>query len=251
MSGSELPSLVGDISFQFDQDWQEREAVTETVKVSGRGAHLANSRYHTSCSHCSLLHFINNMICLCVSSSSPQQAMLACRSLPGQVRSHTPMRTLGQLLRTLCSHPLLVPHLLKHRSSRSGSISTRPLFSPQLSLSSHSSPGVVFNRYQLHYGPSYAPSQLMRMIVEIFRGVPEGFAVFHCRPTTSAEELNLFIERMRHHSLPYLVLQVNRLPFKLQEVDTHNTHKHVMHVHRDTYRCVYMHKSWFVSFIRC
>ena len=72
----------------------------------------------------------------------------------------------------------------------------------------------------------------MRMIVEIYNGVPEGFAVFHCRPTTSAEELNLFIERMMHHSLPYLVLQVNRLPFKLQEV---GMHVYIMHTHTHTH----------------
>ena len=34
------------------------------------------------------------------------------------------------------------------------------------------------------------------------------------------EELTLFIERMRHYHLPYLVLQVNQLPFKLQEVSS-------------------------------
>ena len=96
-----------------------------------------------------------------------------------------------------------------------------PISSPQLTLTHRSSSGMVFNRYLLHYGPSYTLSQLMRMIVEIFQGVPEGFAVFHCHPTTTAEELNMLIERIRHHSLPYLVLQVNRLPFKLQEVSGH------------------------------
>ena len=62
--------------------------------------------------------------------------------------------------------------------------------------------------------------QIIRMIIDIYQGVPEGFAVFHCRSTTSAEELTLFIERMRHYHLPYLVLQVNQLPFKLQEVSS-------------------------------
>ena len=175
-----------------------------------------------------------------------QEAVLACESLPGQVRSHTPMRTLGQLLRTLCNHPLLVPHLLKQRSSRSGSISSKPIFSPQLSLTAHSS-GMVFNRYQLHYGPSYSPNQLMRMIVEIYHGVPEGFAVFHCRPTTSAEELSQFIERMRHHSLPYLMLLVNQLPFKLQEVDTH-THTHT---HTRTHTVSVILSNELLSVVRC
>ena len=128
------------------------------------------------------------------------------------------MHTVGNLLNTLCSHSRLVPHLLKQRSS---------CFSSQTSQASST---VISNCYQLHYCPNYTPSQLMRMIVEIYHGVPEGFAVLHCRPTTSAEELNLFIERIRYHRLPYLVLLVNQLPYKLQEVGT-CTHKH-------TYTCM-------------
>ena len=135
------------------------------------------------------------------------------------LESHTPMHVLGQLLNTICSHRLLTPHLLKQRSNRRGSLS-KPTLGPQLSLTSQSSSGVIFNRYQLHYGPNYNPSQIIRMIIDIYQGVPEGFAVFHCRSTTSAEELTLFIERMRHYHLPYLVLQVNQLPFKLQEVSS-------------------------------
>ena len=146
------------------------------------------------------------------------------------------MRTLGKLLSTLCSHSLLKPHLLKQRSSHTDRFSSKRVFTPQLTITSHVSSRVLFKRYQLHFCCNYTPSQLMRMIVEIYQGVPEGFAVFHCHPTTSAEELNLFIERIRHHRLPYLVLLVNQLPFKLQEVGTEtdtnihvnaNTHIHV------------------------
>lgn len=139
------------------------------------------------------------------------------------------MHTVGKLLKTLCSDPLLVPHLLKQRSSCTSHFSSKPVFSPQTSQTS--SP-VVSNHYQLHYCPGYTPSQLMRMILEIYHGVPEGYAVLHCRPTTSAEELNLFIERMKHHRLPYLVLLVNQLPYKLQEVGTCT--------HKCTYTCTHV-----------
>ena len=139
-----------------------------------------------------------------------QKGMASTWTLPihTDLESRTPMHVLGQLLNTICSHCLLTPHLLKQRSNQQGSPS-KPMLGPQLSQR---------NRYQLHYGPSYDSSQIIRMIIEIYHGVPEGFTVFHCRSTTSAEELTLFIERMRHYHLPYLVLLVNQLPFKLQEV---------------------------------
>ena len=139
-----------------------------------------------------------------------QEAMASTWTPPihTDLESRTPMHVLGQLLNTICSHRLLTPHLLKQRTN----CQSKPTLGPQISQR---------NLYQLHYGPSYNSSQIIRMIIEIYQGVPEGFAVFHCRSTTSAEELTLFIERMRHYHLPYLVLQVNQLPFKLQEVHEH------------------------------
>ena len=62
----------------------------------------------------------------------------------------------------------------------------------------------------------------MCLITELYEGVPEPFEVFRCRPNTTHEELNLFIERIRHHTLPYLVLHIDKLPFKLQEVSISN-----------------------------
>ena len=78
--------------------------------------------------------------------------------------------------------------------------------------------------YQLHYAPGYTHSQILRLICELYEGVPECFEVFRCRPTTTHEELNLFMERVRHHPLSYLILQVNKLPFKLQEVSPEKCH---------------------------
>ena len=72
--------------------------------------------------------------------------------------------------------------------------------------------------YQLHYAPGYTQSQLLRLVTEIYDGVPESFEVFYCHPLTTQEELKMFMERVKYHPLPYLVLQVNKLPFNLQEV---------------------------------
>lgn len=72
--------------------------------------------------------------------------------------------------------------------------------------------------YQLHHCLGYSHVQLIRLITELYEGVPEPFEVFRCSSRTTQEELHLFIERLRHHSLTYLILEVNKLPFKLQEV---------------------------------
>ena len=70
----------------------------------------------------------------------------------------------------------------------------------------------------LHYCPGYSQAQLIRLIVFIYNGVPEAFEVFHCHPTSTEEEVDLFMKRVAKHPLQYLVLEINRLPFKLQEV---------------------------------
>ncbi len=60
----------------------------------------------------------------------------------------------------------------------------------------------------------------MRLIISIYGGVPEAFEVFHCRATTTEEELRLFLSPQRATKRPfqYLILEVNRLPYPLQEV---------------------------------
>jgi len=70
----------------------------------------------------------------------------------------------------------------------------------------------------LHYCPRYSQAQLIRLIVSIYNGVPEAFEVFRCHPLSTEEELSLFLKRVAKHPLQYLILKVNQLPFKLQEV---------------------------------
>ena len=70
----------------------------------------------------------------------------------------------------------------------------------------------------LHYCPGFTQGQLIQTVIGICSGIPEAFEVFHCRPTTTEGELTLFLKRSAKHRLRSLVLEVNRLPFKLQEV---------------------------------
>ena len=70
----------------------------------------------------------------------------------------------------------------------------------------------------LHYCPGYSQAQLICLIVSLYDGAPEVFEVFRCHPMSTEEELSLFLNRVAKHSLHYLILEVNQLPFKLQEV---------------------------------
>ena len=78
----------------------------------------------------------------------------------------------------------------------------------------------------LHYCPAFTQGQLIQMVVKISSGVPEAFEVFRCHPTTTEGELTLFLKRSAKHRLRSLVLEVNKLPFKLQEVKIH-VYRHV------------------------
>ena len=73
---------------------------------------------------------------------------------------------------------------------------------------------------QLHYCWRQTQAQLLQLIVNIYNGVPEAFEVFRCHPSSTKEELSLFLKRVAKHPLQYLILEVNLLPFKLQKVCT-------------------------------
>ena len=70
----------------------------------------------------------------------------------------------------------------------------------------------------LHHAPKYSQSQLVRLIFSIYGGLPKSFEVFHCQASSTKEELGLFLERVERKPLRYLILEVNKLPFRLQEV---------------------------------
>ena len=79
----------------------------------------------------------------------------------------------------------------------------------------------------LHSCIGYKQQQLIQLIVKIYNGVPESFEVFHCQSTSTEEEVSLFLKRAARHQLTCLMLEVNRLPYKLQEV----CFKCILHYH--------------------
>ena len=87
----------------------------------------------------------------------------------------------------------------------------------------------------LHHAPKYRQSQLVRLIVSIYGGVPKSFEVFHCRASSTKEELSLFLERVEKKPLRYLILEVNKLPFRLQEVRKLGVRVISMTFHHPTY----------------
>jgi hypothetical protein len=87
----------------------------------------------------------------------------------------------------------------------------------------------------LHFCPGYTQDGLIRVIIGLYSGVPESFEVFRCRCNTTEGELNLFLKRAAKFPTQYLILEVNKLPYKLQEV-----HMHIYNV-QCTIITVYVH----------
>ena len=66
---------------------------------------------------------------------------------------------------------------------------------------------------------TYSQMQLLCLVLKIiFTEIPNTRNVLRCRTTTMEEELCLFLTRAKKKHSKYLVLNVNKLPFKLQEV---------------------------------
>ena len=121
-----------------------------------------------------------------------------------QGSEYPPMHQVGAFLSALFENSDLSTNSLKRR--RTTSSITR-------SMSQQST-------HILHSCQYFTPGQLSRMIISVFGGVPEPFEVFHCRPTATEEELRLFLnpKRATKHPFQYLILEVNKLPYQLQEV---------------------------------
>ena len=70
----------------------------------------------------------------------------------------------------------------------------------------------------LYFCPTYSQTDFLCLILNLFSGIPESYQVLRCQATTTEEELGLFLKRVEKHRAHYLMLDVNKLPFKLQEV---------------------------------
>ena len=67
--------------------------------------------------------------------------------------------------------------------------------------------------------PKFSQVDLLCFIIKIFSGViPKAYQMLHCHASTTEEELDLFLERVKRRHMEYLMFAVNKLPFKLQEV---------------------------------
>ena len=70
----------------------------------------------------------------------------------------------------------------------------------------------------LHSCPGFTQKELIPLILNIFGGVPKPFQIFRCQMSSTQEELTLFLQKATEFSIPHLILEVNKLPFYLQEV---------------------------------
>ena len=120
------------------------------------------------------------------------------------IKCQTPMLTISMFLSALLLNHSL-PTRIKPVQRPVTSVADRMSISPKCSQVLHSCPGFTQN-------------ELIPMILSIFNGVPEPFQIFHCQPSSTKEELDLFLKRATKFPITHLILEVNKLPFQLQEV---------------------------------
>lgn len=72
----------------------------------------------------------------------------------------------------------------------------------------------------LHIALGFTQAQIIPLILSIYDGLPEAFEVLHCTTHTTEQDIKLFMKRVMitKHARKYLVLEVDVLPFHLQEV---------------------------------
>ena len=65
---------------------------------------------------------------------------------------------------------------------------------------------------------TYTQMDLICLILSIFSRIPNTYEILHCKVSTTDEELGLFLKRVEKYCAQYLMLDVNKLSLKLQEV---------------------------------
>ena len=71
----------------------------------------------------------------------------------------------------------------------------------------------------LHSALNFSLAELMSVIVRIYDGrLPQPYEFFRCHENTTMHQLKLFLTRAINHPLTFMILGVNLLPVKLQEV---------------------------------
>lgn len=82
--------------------------------------------------------------------------------------------------------------------------------------------------YSQHDGDQYSQplyccstSSLMEFacfVLKVLSGNPQSYQIMRCNAATTSEELNLFLQRVESHHMHYIMLEINKLSFELQEV---------------------------------
>ena len=71
----------------------------------------------------------------------------------------------------------------------------------------------------LHSALNFSQEKLICVIVNIYKGrLPQPYEFFRCHANTTTHQLKLFLTRAANHSLTFVILGVNLLRIKLQEV---------------------------------
>ena len=71
----------------------------------------------------------------------------------------------------------------------------------------------------LHSALNFSQGELISVIISIYDGrLPQPYEFFRCHENTTTHELKLFLTRAINHPLTFMILGVNLLPVKLQEV---------------------------------
>ena len=76
----------------------------------------------------------------------------------------------------------------------------------------------VGKRAYIHTGLGYSQDKLIRLTLQVFNGVPDPLSMLHCHVMTTEGDLRTFMERAQKYPHDYMVLEVNRLSYHLQEV---------------------------------
>ena len=79
------------------------------------------------------------------------------------------------------------------------------VLSPHTDMCRHSASGcyvdtvsaLLQSTYVMHLAENFSSKDLIRLIVEIYDGIPGPYEVYHCRPDSTEEELTLFFQRAR------------------------------------------------------
>ena len=80
---------------------------------------------------------------------------------------------------------------------------------------------VTIRHFTLHYVPGFTHDLQIQLLFDILQRIPLPFQLFHCTINTTAEEIELFFQRMTLFSdHKYIIFSTNQLSSDIQEVRT-------------------------------